>query len=205
MSRRWLLVFPVLFALALVTLPLYGEALFEDEPVSSEPAPVLPPNPCPVGRPDAEVRHPNAYTDRAAPYSGSGVHPVLFVNAGDGVGDVGRPYDTWSLRVPVEWDAEGEPESAVQLIVCEYAVSAGEVATTCTYGGAHEVDFLRTSYAYRVFEARTSRPVAEFTLESGDVCPSSVSADNGGRPDYRMLQSPREEDLVNALRPLVET
>jgi hypothetical protein len=206
MSRRWLpIVVPTLIVTVLAVVAVWAYGDFGHEPAAPAPKPALPSDPCPEDRPNGEVRQPNEYTDRAAPYTGTGPHLMVLVEAVPGVNHVYQGYSVADRLLPAKWLAQSEDEKPrAQLIVCEYAVSIGALVRTCEYIGADPVRLLRAAYVYRVFEARTGKPVTEFTLDSGANCPPSIEVWNGGPPPQDMLQSTAFDDLKNALRPVVE-
>ena len=204
MSRReWVLL--VLFVLLIAgagTAPMVVDKLTEpDAPPPPKAAP--PRTPCPDTA-DGEPKHPTEYTDRAAPYTGRGPHPmelVAQVSSIDGVYQYHGPDDR---GLPLEWQVYEEDRYERQLFVCEYAVSAEPVVRSCEYLGNRWVQLAPATYRYRVFEARTSRQAGDFTLHSGEGCPGSIEYREGDSPPARVLESVKFTDLENALRPFVD-
>lgn len=201
MSRReWvLLVLFVLLIAGAATAPMVVDRLSDSEP--RPPAAAPPPHACP-DTPDGEPRHPTEHTDSAAPYTGPGPHPVELVTPVPEVDGVSQYHDRDANVVPLEWQADDDAE--LQLVVCEYALSADSAAVeSCEYLGNLWVQLAPATYRYRVFEARTSRQVTEFTLRSGDGCPGSIEYPEGDTAPARILESVKPADLENALRPVV--
>ncbi|GAB1515987.1 hypothetical protein [Actinophytocola sp. KF-1] len=202
MSRReW--VFLVLFVLSIAAAgaaPIVVDKLTSPEP--APPPPAAPPRtPCPDTA-DGEPKHPTEYTDRAAAYTGPGPHPMELVTPVLDVDGVYQYYGPDDRGLPLEWQADEENER--QLVVCEYAVSAEPVVRSCEYLGNRWVQLAPATYRYRVFEARTSRAVKDFTLHSGEACPGSIEYREGDSPPARVLESVKFTELEKALRPIVD-
>ncbi len=194
-----MLVLFVLFIAAAATAPIVVDKL--TKPVAEPPPPVPPPaNPCP-DTVDGEPKHPTEHTDRAAPYTGDGPHLMELVAQVSGVDDVYQYYEADQRGLPLEWRAY--EEDALQLFVCEYAVSAEPVVESCEYLGNRWVQLAPATYRYRVIEARTSRQVKEFTLHSGEGCPASIEYPADEPPPAKILESVKFTDLEKALRPIV--
>lgn len=181
--REWHLAIPFVLLAAMAVgavILLHNQKIGDSPPVEI----AVSQDPCPRTA-DGEPRRPTYYMNRADPYAGDGPHPVALVAAVTDVYGV-RQYE--SVALPREW------HGAPQLIVCEYAVTAGPSKDVC----ARSVILVPATYRYRVFEARTSKQVADFTRESGAGCPGI----RAGAP-ASILESVRPEDLESALRPLV--
>jgi hypothetical protein len=195
--RKWVL--PVLFVVLIAgaaTAPVVVDRLSDSEP--PPPAAAPPPHACP-DTPDGEPRHPTEHTKSTAPYTGPGPHPVEVVTPVAEVDGVYRYEGRHDYRLPLEWLANDDAE--LQLVVCEYAMSADPVVESCEYLGNVWVQLAPATYRYRVFEARTSRQVTEFTLHSGDGCPGNLEFRDAA--PARILESVKPVDLENALRPVV--
>ena len=119
-----------------------------------------------------------------------------------GIDGVHQYYGPDDRSLPLAWQVSEEDER--QLIVCEYAVSAEPVVRSCEYLGNRWVQLAPGTYRYRIFEARTSRQVRDFTLRSGEGCPGGIEYREGERPPARILESVKFTDLENALRPIVD-
>ena len=198
--REWvLLVLFVLVIAAAATAPMVVDKLTATAP-PPPPEPPPPPHACPDTH-DGEPKHPTEHTNSAAPYTGPGPHPVELVTPVSGVDGVYRYEGRHDFRLPLEWLANDDAE--LQLVVCEYALSADPVVESCEYLGNLWVQLAPATYRYRVFEARTSRQVTEFTLRSGDWCPANIEYREGDTAPARILESVKPEDLENALRPVV--
>jgi hypothetical protein len=194
-----LLLFVLLIAVA-GTAPILVDKLTEPDP-APPPKAAPPPTPCPDTA-GGEPKHPTEHTDRAAPYTGNGPHPMELVAQVSGVDGVYQYYDADERGLPLEWRAYEENE--LQLVVCEYAVSAEPVVRSCPYLGNRWVQLAPATYRYRIFEARTSRQVKDFTLPSGEGCPGSIEYQEGESPPARVLESVKFTVLENALRPIVD-
>lgn len=194
--REWHLAIPfvLLIAMAVGAAILVNNHEVGDSPPLVAPTP---PNPCPDAA-DGEPRHPTEHTNRADPYTGDGPHPVELVAPVTDVDGVYQHQSVDDRNLPPEWDGHGEP----QLFVCEYAVEAGPSKKTCPYIGDISVILVPATYRYRVFEARTSKQVTDFTRVSDGGCPAYLEQ-WGGQAPASMLESVRTASLENALRPLV--
>lgn len=185
----WLIVGVIVLVTGLAILELSNDP---EPPVSpSSPAPPKA-DPCPRERGDEP--HPSKFTNHAPPYAGPAPHPVEVVNV-NGVSEMNEP----SRTLPDGWE---QTESQTQLVVCEYLVATGAVVDSCEYLGNKFVPLVAATWTYRVFEARTSRQVGEFTLNGTDTCPANIEYLEGGYPS-NTPRFVRDEDLVNALRPFV--
>jgi hypothetical protein len=205
MSRReWvLLVAFVLCIAAAATAPIVMDKLSGTEPPSPPPKASPPPNACP-DTVDGEPKHPTEYTNRAAPYTGPGPHSMELVAPVTDVDGIHQYHSVDDRLLPSEWLVyDDEDKWDLQLFVCEYAVAAGYVKDSCQYIPQIFVQLVPATYRYRVFEARTAKPVKEFTLESGNGCPGSIQLWNGEAP-ARILESVEFDVLENALRPIVD-
>ncbi len=194
-----MLILFVLLIAAAGTAPMVVGELTESEP--PPPPPAAPPrNPCPDTA-DGEPKHPTEHTNRAAPYTGPGPHPMELVTQVSSIDGVAQYYGPEDRSLPLEWRAYEENEP--QLFVCEYAVSAKPVVDSCEYLGNRWVQLAPATYRYRVFEARTSRQVKDFTLHSGEGCPASIEYPADESPPAKILESVKFTDLEKALRPIV--
>jgi hypothetical protein len=192
LGRVLMIALPSVIVLAAATLVLWKYGGFDN--LTSKP----PADPCPVDAPDGEVRHDSTYADKAAPYAGPGPHPVVMGPAED--------FGLSAPTFPAGWGPGDDPLKA-QLVVCEYFDSTGPVVDTCVYEGGHRFELAQASYVYRVFEARTAKPVTEFTLHASDGGCSEyawVSGEGSSEPEATTYMEVFSVDLENALRPFVE-
>jgi hypothetical protein len=118
-----------------------------------------------------------------------------------------HPYgtDPYETRLPYQWSLQWPPTS-IQLVVCEHLDETfrNRKVDTCTYTDSSDrktsADLLSARYVYRVFEARTGRPLTRFSLRGSlNSCPGFVTGGPGG-PYYQYVDS---KDLVARLRPFI--
>ncbi|MEU5879395.1 hypothetical protein [Spirillospora sp. NPDC047279] len=180
-------------------------AMLDDPPDLPEPKSGF----CPAQR-NGTARAGTLYEETSAPYEGQGPHPVDVVPADSAVQRV---------ELPRAWrpGADDAPPKA-QLVACVYQNTAyGTNERQCLYShlpssltyslsdtsdlgaGAVKVTLLKTSYAVRVYQAKTARPVGSFDMPGAASCPARYKADSGGI----IAQEPDPERLRVGLRPYV--
>ncbi|WP_031482353.1 hypothetical protein [Streptomyces bicolor] len=130
--------------------------------------------------------HPGASYAKAAPYGGSGPHPVVLIDEEKGTDPV--------VTAPAGRSGEPDPDD-VQLVVCSRIVRR-ELDLVCMYeGGEASLTFYRARYRIDVYEARTGRRITGHTVDADtvDSCPIWMSL-NGRRGREERVAAPAQEE-----------
>lgn len=202
-GRRVLLVV-IISMLTAIVLGLAG--VFE---VTRPPLPPdLPDRPCPPSVTSDDVPDRTVYTGRAAPYVGAGPHPTIVLGGEGGpeyvTGPVWNPYQGYGLfpRDLIDTFPDDDKSALrIQLIGCVYGPqTTGSLAPYhCNYrGNPHDVPLLESTFVVRLYEARTSKPVAEFPIAGG--CPPRAFLNESGPLDGYLYSG----DLDLPLRPYIQ-
>jgi hypothetical protein len=117
-------------------------------------------------------QEPGTAFTRAAPFAAATPRPVVVFDGNSRRGQIGQ--GPWGPTSATE----------VQVVVCAVRTGAGEVVTSCGYGGfsgpvaRHVVRMDRGEYRVTVYQARTRKVVRVFTLTGADEeCPGSIRTD----------------------------
>ncbi|MDA0564459.1 hypothetical protein LG943_08985 [Streptomonospora sp. S1-112] len=189
---------------------------------------------CPVApAPGEPAARPRPYDPDSPDYAGDPPHPTTVVDTMDFAPRTrdGAPLDAemavgddppWrAYDLPAQWrppeNGDGEEDrSQVRLVACVYYDEVEEPLAHCSYqteDGTFAISAVRMTVVVR--EAATGRTVGSFPLRSDpskvegagtgyldtEYCPSGITHTEGPRT---WLVPPRNADVVEGLRPLVE-
>jgi hypothetical protein len=142
-----------------------------------------------------------AYDPGAAAYAGNRLHKATIERMSS------NGSATITTDLPKAWDASlNFLDHIAELLVCEQRDASyhSHTVNTCRYTGddgtKSTAKVLSARYRYRVFEARTGRPVVTFTLPATvDSCPGIVQ----GSADDTYYQVVNDSQLAAKLKPYV--
>lgn len=169
---------------------------------------------CPADPASDTAAVPADIEDKSADYRGPGPHPAEILTNTIGPDTAG--WDVEAKDLPATWRPPtrdgAEAVESVQVVVCGYqhSVDMASFLDGCTYGtgtGDHVYAYVKAGYTFRVFAARTGRPLGTFELDAvAPDCESAIRVPRTSTGAYhRGPGVPDPAQLTERLRPFIET
>lgn len=151
----------------------------------------------------AEVCRGKIRLTRAAAYTGSAAHPVVFYRPATGNADPAFPYIY--LFPPLKNRDQGpvlRPTSlfTVQLVGCLERVDETPAGKECDFDIGAPAPLYTGRYRYTMREAMTGKVLGETTLESPPECPGGARVN---LYDPKLYSIPRTEDWLPPAEPFI--
>ena len=139
--------------------------------------------------------------------SGADVHPIVLFDEIDSGGFIYGSYELPSHWGPDPAFADGDDLAVVELVGCLRLVDERPTGQDCEFDDDNDqvtLELVDGTYEVEVLAAATGEPVETVTVDSSDdgECPFFITYEAG---DTEHLASLDDEDIVDALQPIVES